>query len=66
MQKMERFLDKPLFSLIALPTILFLSPLLIPVDKGSQAGPHGEGGLAGPSDLQGDRDDQRGELLSAV
>ena len=39
-----------------------LSLSLHPADKGPPAGPHGEGRLAGPSDLQRDRDDQRGEL----
>lgn len=32
-------------------------------DKGPSTGPHGEGRLAGPSDLQRDWDDQRGELV---
>lgn len=32
--------------------------LLCPAHKGTSTGPHGEGGLAGPSDLQRNRDDQ--------
>lgn len=35
-------------------------------DEGPSTGPHGEGGLAGPADLQRDRDDQRGEKVSKV
>lgn len=34
-----------------------------PADQGSPAGPHGEGGLAGPADLQRDWDDQWGEMV---
>lgn len=35
--------------------------VLRPADEGPSTGPHGEGRLAGPSDLQRDWDDQRGE-----
>lgn len=55
---------KPLFQFSCFPTV-FIPPLsLHPADKGPSAGPHGEGGLAGSSDLQGDWDDQWGQLVS--
>lgn len=55
---------KPLFHLSCFPTLFTPPSSLHPADKGPSAGPHGEGWLAGSSDLQRDWDDQRGELVS--
>lgn len=50
------------------PPAVFLLPILLPlclrsVDEGPSTGPHGEGGLVGPSHFQRDWDDQRGESV---
>lgn len=52
------------FSYVSKPCFSFCYRLflLCPAHKGSSTRPHGEGGLAGPSDLQRNRDDQWGEL----
>lgn len=53
--------------LLLSPICLLLPPFFRsgvgPADEGPSAGTHGEGGLAGPADLQRDRNDQRGGIV---